>query len=87
MKVLGYKLVSYNRKSDNRLIQGMELYTTFESKNIVGLGVSTHWIKQDVIERSGGVIPEVGDEIRFLYDRWQNVADYEILEESEQKVS
>lgn len=78
MRIIGIKPVSFNRKSDGRHIEGVELHYTFESKNIEGVGCDTVFISQSVIEENYGQIPGVGDEVALMYNRFGKVAGFVI---------
>ena len=76
MKIIGIKNVSYNRKSDNAHIEGVELHYTFPAKNIEGVACDKAFISSRVIEQHGGEIPMVGSEIEPTYNRFGKVAGW-----------
>lgn len=76
MKVIGIKNVSYNRKADNRLVEGVEIHYTYESKHVTGLGCDRAFISKSVIDDNMGAVPMIGSEIDLLYNRFGKVSGF-----------
>lgn len=79
MKVIGIKKVDYVRKSDNSRIEGVEIHYTYPAKNIDGIGCDRAFISASALERTGGVVPELGSEIEFVYNRFGKPTGYTVI--------
>lgn len=68
-KVIGIRKVDYDRKSDGRHVEGIEVVYTYESKRYEGLCADKQFIGMGTIDRMGGEVLCVGDEFTFTYGR------------------
>lgn len=76
MKIIGIRQVSYNRKSDNSHVEGVELTYTYPRKNTVGVCADTAFISKVVIDELGGILPNLEDDVEFTYNRYGKVAGW-----------
>lgn len=77
-EVIGVKHFSFNRKSDNKFIEGYEVAATYSDRYWEGVAVEkfTLWADQvDVVGRA----PAVGDTVRLSYNKYGKVAGFEIV--------
>lgn len=72
-EVIGFKPISYNRKSDGKHIEGMEVYLTAEPEDdrVVGKEAMAVYLNG---ERSC-YRPQIGDVVRLCYNRYGRVDD------------
>lgn len=78
MKVIGIKNVAYNRKSDGQRVEGVEVIYTFERKNVDGVDADKAFIGSRVIDDNGGLVPSLGDDVEFLYNRFGKVSGWTV---------
>lgn len=79
MKIIGIKIVDYIRKVDGSRVRGIEVYYTYPSKNIEGLGCDRAFISLASLDRMGGEIPPVGSDVDFIYNRFGKVVGFSQL--------
>lgn len=72
MLVVGVKNINYISKKTNEQVRGVELHYQYEDKSIDGFGCFHEYISQNVIEKSGGYIPKIGDNIEIYYSVFGN---------------
>lgn len=72
-EVVGFKSISYNRKSDGKHIEGMEVYLTSdpEDDRVIGKEAMAVYLNK---ERSC-YSPKIGDVVRLCYNRYGRVDD------------
>lgn len=78
MKVIGVKHFSFNRKSDNKFLEGYEVLATFEDKYWDGVAGEHFTLWSDQVDRVGAP-PAVGDEIQLTYNKYGKVTGYVIV--------
>lgn len=80
MKVVGFREVNYTSKNTGQPVRGMEIHGTYpSSRALAGLLTDNKFVSLHVIEKMGGRIPEIGDEIEFSYNQFGKIDRYEIL--------
>lgn len=72
--VIGFEKVDYVSKKGNR-VKGHKVFTTYESNNITGVGVSEIYISNSV-----DYIPTLNDVIEVYYNRFGQVSKVAIGE-------
>lgn len=79
MKVVGIKEVNYKSKKDGSERHGIEVHGTYPSSRCQsGVLTDKQFLSDYIVEKMGGIVPQVGDEIIFRYNRFGQIDDYEI---------
>lgn len=73
-EVIGYKPISYTRKSDQKHIEGVEVYLAAdpEDDRVVGREAMAVYLSR---EKAHYRDPEIGDIVRLSYNRFGRVED------------
>lgn len=78
MKVVGYRNVSYTSKKTGKEVNGVEIYGTYPSNNVVGEATGKEFLSQYIIEKHNGILPDVGDEFDVSFNRFGQIDHYTI---------
>lgn len=70
MQILGIEKVDYVSKKSGNPVSGYRLHCAFEKKNCEGVAVESYFARDQAFENG---IPEVGDDVTILYNRYGNV--------------
>lgn len=80
MKIVGIKEVNYKSKSDGSERHGIEVHGTYPSSRCSdGVLTDKQFLSDYIIEKCGGRVPKVGEEITFRYNRLGRLEDYEVI--------
>ena len=80
MKIVGIGEVNYVSGKTGRPVHGFEFYGTYPAKKcILGEATVKEYISAAVMESQGGVLPELGDEVEFTYNRYGNIVGFQIV--------
>lgn len=78
-KVIGVRNVSF-KGSDGRQVDGYSVFYTYKGKDMLcGECADKAFISQNAFNAAGGIIPNVGDEIEFVYNRFGKIAGYSLF--------
>lgn len=79
MKVVGVLEKKYISKETQKEVHGYEIYGTYPSKRCMyGEKVATEYLSAYIVEKNGGVLPQVGEELEVTFNRNGNVVGYTI---------
>ena len=78
MKVIGFSERSFTAKDTGALIEGMNIFVTFESKRTTGLSCDRFFISQKRLEECG-YNPSLGDDIEILYNRYGKITGISLI--------
>lgn len=78
LRVIGIKKSSFTAKDTGELIEGCNIWLSYESKNIEGIGVDRIFLTQSKLANCGW-IPKVGDTVSLRYNRYGKVEDVECV--------
>lgn len=79
MTFIGVKEFTYKNKNTGEPLKGYEFHGTFPSnRSHTGKLCELQFVSARAIENSGGVFPNEGDEVKFIYNRYGKVDSYEI---------
>lgn len=79
MLVVGIKHIDYFSKKKDCQVNGVEIHYQYEDKNINGFGCGNVYLSDNVISKSGGYVPQVGDDIGIYYNQYKSpVAIYKV---------
>lgn len=79
MKVVGIREVNYTSKKTGKEVQGIEVHGTYPSSRCTGVLTDKQFLSMFIIEKNGGLIPEIGDEFIVSYNRYGQVDHYEVV--------
>lgn len=74
MQVVGIKHVDYFSQKKNAQVSGVEVHYSYEDEKIEGVGVGSVYMSENLISKSGGYVPEIGDEIEIYYNQFKSPA-------------
>lgn len=79
-KVIGVRQVSFKDKETKKPIEGVTVYFSYPiNKDGEGEAADKVFLSNYLIEKHGGAIPSVGDEIDLLYNKYGKVGGYEVI--------
>lgn len=79
MLVVGVKNIDYFSQKKNAQVKGVEIHYQYEDKNINGFGCASVYLSENIISKSGGYVPLIGDNIDIYYNQYKSpVAIYKI---------
>ena len=78
MNVIGFSERSFTAKDTDALIEGMNIFVTFESKSTTGLACDRFFISQKRLNECD-YFPSLGDEIELQYNRYGKITDIRLL--------
>lgn len=73
MKVIGFSERSFTAKDTGALIEGMNIYVTFENDRTTGIACDRIFISNKRLEQCC-YFPSVGDEIDLQYNRFGKIS-------------
>lgn len=76
-QVVGIEKVDYVSKKTNRPVVGLALYVTYNDNRVIGYAASREYIPQANVTD----IPELGDYVKFSYNRYGSIDGYSIIKE------
>lgn len=71
MKIIGFAENSFTAK-DGTLVNGMNIYCSYESDRISGVGCERIYVPMSRLEK-GGYYPSLGDSIEVMYNKYGKV--------------
>ena len=78
MKVIGFSERSFTAKDTGALIEGMNIFVTFENKSTTGLACERFFISQKRLDECG-YNPSLGDDIEVLYNRYGKITGISLI--------
>ena len=76
MEVIGYRRTQFTAQDTGEVIQGYSLYLTSEEENVTGLSCERVFLSMKKLD---GYVPELGDQVRVVYNRYGKVTHVELL--------
>ena len=73
MKVIGFSESSFTAKDTGALIDGMNIFVTFENSRTTGLACDRIFVSRNRLDQCG-YFPSVGDDIELLYNRYGKIS-------------
>lgn len=73
VKVIGMRRVDYARKSDNKHVQGWNIYATYSDDKVEGLACREFYVNDSVFDKAGCYVPQIGDEINVYYNQFKGI--------------
>lgn len=78
MKVIGFSERSFTAKDTGALIEGMNIYVTYENKSTTGSACDRLYVSRQRLEQSG-YSPSLGDDIEPLYNRFGKITGIRVI--------
>lgn len=78
-EVIGYKFIKYNRKSDGKLVDGIEVYLIGEAADdrVQGQECIPAYLKRSASSYID--CPKIGDIVKPIYNRYGNMEDLMVV--------
>ena len=73
MKVIGFVESSFTAKDTGAVIEGMNIFVTFENKRTTGSACDRLYVSRQRLEECG-YYPSIGDDIEPLYNRYGKIS-------------
>lgn len=73
MKVIGFAEISFTDKNTGAVIEGMNIFVTFENKRTSGSACDRLYVSRQRLEEYG-YYPSIGDDIEPLYNRYGKIS-------------
>lgn len=78
MKVIGFSESSFTAKDTGAVIEGMNIFVTFESSRVTGTACDRLYVSRNRLEECG-YYPSIGDDIEPMYNRYGKIAGIRTL--------
>lgn len=78
MKVIGFSECSFTAKDTGSLIEGMNIFVSFENKRTTGFACDRIFISRQRLEECG-YYPSLGDDIEPLYNRFGKITGIRLV--------
>lgn len=78
MKVIGFSERSFTAKDTGALIEGMNIFVTFENKYTTGSACDRFFISSKRLSQCG-YDPTLGDEIELVYNRYGKISGIRLI--------
>lgn len=78
MKVIGFSERSFTAKDSGALIEGMNIFVTYEHRYISGLGCKRYFVSSYRLKQCG-YHPSLGDDIEFVYNEYGKIIGIRLM--------
>ena len=79
MKIIGKQTVEGVSKNTGNPYMGVNLFCSYESKNVEGVGPEKQYIGSNCTGYADVLNAPLGSEVKFSYNRWGSVDYVEVL--------
>lgn len=78
MKIIGFSESSFTDKDTGALIEGMNIFVTFENKSTTGLACDRFFVSQKRLVDCG-YFPSLDDDIELVYNRYGKISGIRLI--------